>query len=547
MKLSILNVDRDPGLIEEVRSYDFTLWQDLKHSILEDTYCCATFFTDAKGVTRRRLENFEEASAVCLDIDSHLSIEEAKRRLKDLNLNHILSTSRNHQTEKRGRPPCDRFHILIFLNRAIRSLPEHKFVTAELCKIFPEADRAALDAAHMFFPSISIVSEYFDGLNFDFSPPGETHVEVTKLLADKSGKFGLLRPETLEFIESGAERGSWHNKLYQSACDLKEQGYSDSDIYKLCTWATRNFDGQLDQNDLRTIGSVLSKPAMRYRKKTMQIREEFQLDFSDMVSAKQLDEVVKHDDALRKKSFENQIHCLDPSLGLPFYLNQGLTFVGATSGSGKTQFCANVASQAVKNGKKTVIFSGETSAGEYYCRIASAMMGVDWCLGQDSQLRSSIQKDFDELKEAIKRVVKVVQHEELNDLRAVSGLFKQIPSEDFSLIIFDYYQTVTEGNSDNEYENCKAFGRFLKNYCVRTSIAVLLTGQIKEEHRYRDAFKDRIESDRSVFNHAAQVLELIREDDQVKVMFHKLRTQGHLLKLNKPYAFRFKDGKYVPS
>src|SRR5262249_40086906 len=91
---------------------------------------------------------------IAADIDSGLTVEEAKRILRDAGYAAILLGSRHHQKPKEDKPACDRFRVILLLERRVTHTAEHGATWLQLNRLFGgRIDRAAKDASRFYFPS----------------------------------------------------------------------------------------------------------------------------------------------------------------------------------------------------------------------------------------------------------------------------------------------------------------------------------------------------------------------------------------------------------
>jgi hypothetical protein len=67
----------------------------------------------------RSSETLISCHAIILDSDDGYSINAAKQALDETSLNYVITTSWSHQAEKNGKPPCDRFRVVIPMTESI--------------------------------------------------------------------------------------------------------------------------------------------------------------------------------------------------------------------------------------------------------------------------------------------------------------------------------------------------------------------------------------------------------------------------------------------
>lgn len=210
----------------------------------------------------RKLENFECAEMIALDIDNEetvtMSIEEAKEAFKDYK--HAILPTRNHRKEKNGEIK-DRYRVVLFLSEPITDADTFYATWAELQKKFPAIDPQAKDPSRLFYPSTECVSFNTQGKTID---PVNSNEDIDEVLEDEFNDTpkGELSKRTMKFITFGAKKGEWNASLFKAAVDCFEQGYSFDETVKLLTRATSKDlgnSGKLDGNDLKTIKSAFNR------------------------------------------------------------------------------------------------------------------------------------------------------------------------------------------------------------------------------------------------------------------------------------------------
>ncbi len=118
---------------------------------------------------KRKIENFESASGIVVDIDEGLSIEKAQEKLKGEKLSHIIITSKSHQVEKKESVAQDRYHILLFFSRSVNDENDYRKSYNYIKRIFPQLDESCQDLARFIFASPDNAEYYswFEGEDID--------------------------------------------------------------------------------------------------------------------------------------------------------------------------------------------------------------------------------------------------------------------------------------------------------------------------------------------------------------------------------------------
>jgi len=182
----------------------------LKGLMVSHDYSGSTFKN-----SHRNLENFEQTELIIIDVDKSLLLDEAKNRLEAFGYKYILATTKSHQKEKRSKtkviPACDRFRIILFLDKPIFSTRDFKHTYLQLLTQFPELDSSCAEASRFFYPSVEIIASKDTGsLVIAREAPEQKKIELN----NSSSKLGVLSNATQNFIDNGAEPGNWNNDRY---------------------------------------------------------------------------------------------------------------------------------------------------------------------------------------------------------------------------------------------------------------------------------------------------------------------------------------------
>ena len=207
---------------------------DLDFDIIKKTIWSPIIFED----NRRLKNNFIKSDFFVADVDHSLCIEEACKRLDKFNIAYYLCSTRNHQMLKDDKyPPCDRYRVLVFMDKPITSLLELELCFNHMSLIFSNTlDSKAKLGSQFFFPCNGIV-EY-----------DETDGDPFKFDTSK----GMLMNKTLKFIAEGAEDRGHHDALVSACFDFKAQGFSKEFFIDLVSFLE---DDYLDKDGLATINN----------------------------------------------------------------------------------------------------------------------------------------------------------------------------------------------------------------------------------------------------------------------------------------------------
>lgn len=200
----------------------------------------------------RENKNFVGSDIVALDFDNGMAIEEAAQVFNEYE--HIIGPSRSHRKSKDG-VIADRFRVILFLDRTVTDFKEYRQTVYDLMQKYPDADPACKDPARMFYPCTAI---FCAGSGKKITPSKPIEKPKAAAIELPEGIYGTLARATLEFMSFGADT-NWNNKLFKAAKDFYEQGYSIENATEFLRKATLNYDGDLDDKDLRTIESAYSE------------------------------------------------------------------------------------------------------------------------------------------------------------------------------------------------------------------------------------------------------------------------------------------------
>jgi hypothetical protein len=252
IKISIIN-DLDHGKIEKIVSL-----ASLKHldKIIQDNlWSCGIF------KKRRCKDDFESCQLIALDIDNGCTLEQAKEDFKGYI--HLIKPTRNHQKEK-GGITCDRFRVILLLDRPITSSEEYKATWNSLFEKFNYIDPSTKDPSRQWFPcphnylsisdsgdTVTVQSNLSKSLRQQKKAPcnnKKSNVLKNERLLSK------LRPETFHFIFNGADDGEFNEKLNKAAFDCANVGIDKEYFIQVSEKNSR--DRAFDKKDLAAITSA---------------------------------------------------------------------------------------------------------------------------------------------------------------------------------------------------------------------------------------------------------------------------------------------------
>lgn len=200
--------------------------EDVASIILDSNWSCGLY----RG-GHRNLSNFTEAHLFALDVDGGCPLDVARTLFA--HHAHLIATTRSHQVEKLlpsgvVLPACDRFRVVLVLERPITTKEENYAVFEQLKRTYPFIDEACKDASRLFYPSTSIVSKRFDGKRIEV-PATRAPLKVIEAAPAPAGFRGRLSSSTLRFLAEGAVPGTRHRALVKALLDLKQNLYTQEE------------------------------------------------------------------------------------------------------------------------------------------------------------------------------------------------------------------------------------------------------------------------------------------------------------------------------
>lgn len=155
----------------------------------------------------------------------------------------IIATSKSHQKEKKSpsgivTPPCDRYRLVIELDKTITDTEEYSFMMRDIAKQLP-IDKSCKDTARFFYPSPGLHYTHhglspFKTMNHEelmFRKHEERKKEKKLLIrnaaiADKS----MLPPRLINILRYGGKEGHRHATAYLAGAELSKFGWDHGSI-----------------------------------------------------------------------------------------------------------------------------------------------------------------------------------------------------------------------------------------------------------------------------------------------------------------------------
>ncbi|MCB0390553.1 MAG: hypothetical protein KDD58_04650 [Bdellovibrionales bacterium] len=174
----------------------------------------------------RKGENFLSTDLIVLDVDDGVSLKQAAVRL--INHSFIIAPTRSHQQDKNGKC-CDRFRVILFLEKTITDPEEYKATWKKVSELFPECDQSCKDTARFYYSSIFVSHSRDNGQLVKVSQPA--HKSPNNTVAQKANmqtnESGLSK-STLILMAMGAPKGKRNDALFKAAKDAQAHGFDES-------------------------------------------------------------------------------------------------------------------------------------------------------------------------------------------------------------------------------------------------------------------------------------------------------------------------------
>jgi hypothetical protein len=151
-------------------------------------------------------------------------------------------------------------------------------------------------------------------------------------------------------------------------------------------------------------------------------------------------------------------------------------------------------------------------------------------------------------EELISRIVIVDSDPyDTNCLEDIKTIITGAPSAGANLVLLDYYQNVNHSRDNpgmEPFKILKELGFFLKEYGRANKVPLGVFCQLKSDADAKD-FKDRVENDKTVFNHAYNCLE-IKPDKETGLTEFIVWKQRFAYEQFYKVVLKYDGGRYVP-
>lgn len=204
----------------EPLSIGFRQLPDLVKGVYGSHYSAGTFVNK-----HRTIENYiRKANLIIFDVDEGTTIEDARIFLKDYR--GFIATTRNHQREKHGLLPCDRFRVVLVSKFEFNLSPEdYKETLRNLSRFIGiTADEPTIEVARMYFAHEASEITHLNGeelVDIRQFVPETKEVEKTQEAIKRYEGNTNINAFDRHFLRK-ATVGSRNNELFKLAKALME-------------------------------------------------------------------------------------------------------------------------------------------------------------------------------------------------------------------------------------------------------------------------------------------------------------------------------------
>jgi hypothetical protein len=388
---------------------------------------------------------------------------------------------------------------------------------------WPFIDPACRDKARFFYPCCEIVSVNLTGKLFptvDIKLKKDTNAAAPAcaLASDEIASELPLHRRTLNFIATGLHPEGWHREFFLATVDLNEKKFSQSRAIEMLTKIT----GHLDETDLYQINHIYTQYEGLDLPPPESVSDDRVVKTSAALSGGTFTR-LSVEDRLRQYDAEKKIRETATLNPVPFIcknfprpLTQGFNLVGSCSGGGKTTTLCNVLAtffEGVKD-KKALVTSGEESTEIISNKTACIILDTDWQAFRNDKLPKEEKLAVENTARNILTRIEIVNGDGSSDVTYLENIIAALEAAakdpEIGLICCDYYQTIEFSLNHPEWDRYrvyKRFGTYLRDYSPRVAKPVVVFAQLRPQSESL-LFSDRIEGDKTVFNHSTAAFEL---------------------------------------
>lgn len=262
-------------------------------------------------------------------------------------------------------------------------------------------------------------------------------------------------------------------------------------------------------------------------------------------------EQYRKNKALRSKMLENRVPFIHPEFDTDFFLCQGMTIVCAMSGQSKSTTCANIITGFINHtpGKQIVVITNEEGPDAVIDRVSCLLHDQNYIDLYKGRMPQHTRELIERTSIDLSSYIEVVDDPswDMGCLEDVQSVLEHAAKSGVSLVILDYLQTVTYSRELPHLESfqiSKKLGLYLKDYGKRVGIPVVVFAQLSPP-REKAAVQDRIQNDKTIYNHAFNVIE-VKPDFNTHITEFTIHKGRFELKQGKKILMQYKYGKYLP-
>lgn len=239
----------------------------------------------------------------------------------------------------------------------------------------------------------------------------------------------------------------------------------------------------------------------------------------------------QEDAAIAEMARRNRVPLFHEDTGV--FLQPGFVLMGAISGRGKSNVAANLVAGYLRCGRTepVLVVTNEEPSDSFYNRTACVLRGENFYALKNGRMPESARRKVRQTVEDVIEQVSVVFEGEwdTNSYEDVVSILDHGVASGVGLIVLDYWQNVNSSRNEPNTESfkiSKMLGAKCKELGKRATMPLVALVQLNtstESH-----FKERIENDKSLFNHSTQAIEIIADFENSESTFkvHKDRYGG---------------------
>lgn len=197
-------------------------------------------------ITHRNKAHFKKATAILLDFDDGTTKEKILNHsfLKKYNL--YLYSSKSHKIEKKDKPACERWHLMLFLNNPIDSLDVFESSINTIIELTKDikVDKACKDGARYFTASTRENFESYLILN-------KKNLDITEL-------------EKLQPIEQKTEIGISSSTSNESPFDAETELYNNYTLEQITACLNELSSCKIEYNDYQKLLGFVKNESVKF-------------------------------------------------------------------------------------------------------------------------------------------------------------------------------------------------------------------------------------------------------------------------------------------